>query len=464
MQSLPSDVILQITSFLSLADVVSLSLVSKSYYALAAEHSFWLQPLRAARLKQPLACPALDDLSEHTPASLKQLALHALRLAHNWRQPTARVRGPVCSLPCGAHTRILCVLAGARAAVLYSTSEETAMCCDLSAGRASAPVFVGQIVDVAPPLEEPGGWTLAALLASQEIVVFTARVHPLSLQVVCTRALEPGYTHSNIFLPDAAVVGVVRAPAAGDGLQLHSYNMADPEITATVQTDCPAGGVVATAVGDDAVHLFVLQNVQAPVYACPRALLAYACPAPRADYTLRRSHVARIPRPPSDAASGSYAGENHRVLCGAAPISVAQRFTLVPIVDSWRFGPHSVALTFWPRPSQVNAALHPAHTVAVLGTLVRELVAAAPSGRAAVLVVAPLAEEEDDDEEDEDEDADAAPVLMLVQADADAEPVQLQVPAALDLLRICALALDDHIGCVFVVTDDDECMHCIPYA
>jgi hypothetical protein len=141
--------------------------VSRLFYALSQEHSFWLDALRAFRLYQPLACPSADDLAKHTADSLKQLALHSLRLARNWREPVPQITGPVRKFQCGVHNSILYCLPGTDAIVLHSLAQGTIMCSDVNTGSSSAPVYVGRITDISSPLEEPGRWTVAALIDSE---------------------------------------------------------------------------------------------------------------------------------------------------------------------------------------------------------------------------------------------------------------------------------------------------------
>ncbi|KAJ6590043.1 hypothetical protein DFH09DRAFT_1359065 [Mycena vulgaris] len=165
---LPPDILLQISALLSLHDIVSLSMVSKVFYALSQEASYWLDPLRTTRISKPLACPSADELATHTTESLKWLALHSIRLARNWSAPSPQIVGDVRTFTCGVHNSILYCLPGTHAIVLHSLAQGTAICCDVDTGLSSPPVFVGRIIGMSSPLEEPGSWTVAAMFGDAD--------------------------------------------------------------------------------------------------------------------------------------------------------------------------------------------------------------------------------------------------------------------------------------------------------
>jgi hypothetical protein len=264
------------------------------------------------------------------------------------------------------------------------------------------------------------------------------------------------------------------------------------------------------------VYFIVLQSKDAFVYACPPRLLAYAEPSPETDYSIQRSHVARIPRPPDPSDSDStslpqpppltrvdYCVLSTEPNHGRNTISVANIMRTAP---DGRQIPHSLEITFWPRPVRPartafksdeeyeraeGKLMLPAQTVTIPGSLTNqpgnawELLVIANSGLAVVLVVDPPPDPDAPPPADGfggelDEEAALlalerrpAPKLVMARYDpvrASVSMHELQIPAGtgegdlrLDTRGICALAFDDHRGFVIVVTVH-RVLHYIPYA
>ncbi|KAJ7198582.1 hypothetical protein GGX14DRAFT_666119, partial [Mycena pura] len=164
LDTVPADILLQVVASLGLRDAISLSMVNRSLHALSKEHSYWLGPLRLTRLSQPLPCATVDDIAGRSAESLKQLALHAVRLKRNWRDPFPKITGPITTFRCGLHNSILYCLPGTDAIVLYSLEEGTIICADMKTGQSSTPMYVGRIIDMSSPMEEPTSFTVAALI------------------------------------------------------------------------------------------------------------------------------------------------------------------------------------------------------------------------------------------------------------------------------------------------------------
>ncbi|KAJ6631444.1 hypothetical protein B0H10DRAFT_494373 [Mycena sp. CBHHK59/15] len=172
---------------------------NKSLQALSQEHGFWLDPLRATWPSQPLPCPSAEDLTVRTADSLKQLALHTLRLTRNWREAFPRVVGPTWIHKCGQHNDILYCVPGTDLIVMYSLREGTAICCDVITGFASYPVYIGRIVDTSSPIEEQGSFTVALLVGLRDNTInyIEDRIPP-HLVDYCSRA-SVGYNIQLLF-------------------------------------------------------------------------------------------------------------------------------------------------------------------------------------------------------------------------------------------------------------------------
>ncbi|KAJ6537746.1 hypothetical protein B0H19DRAFT_1270159 [Mycena capillaripes] len=465
LNTLPADILLQIVASLNLRDAVSLSMASKTLSLLSHEHSYWLKPLLST---SPLPCSPTADLAARPALALKQLVLHALRLQRNWSKPRPQVAGPMRTFQCGAHISILHCVPGTDTLVLYAPT-------------------LGTIIG---PLEESGGCTLAMLVDDDgvmRIVVLRVTVDPVGMVRVFSHELEHGYTNSCVFLT-TVVVGVVRALRGGTVVEVQSFNLADPALSTLIVTDRPysPANVIGCAVIGSTVFLITLQFPDAFVYACPPRLLPVA-PAPDyTDYTLRRSHVARLPWPELRLARPSLPRIDHAVFStepqhGHATVSVAHVMHGVN-------GGHvscAVEVTFWTRPpgrmaeftSNVGAAsavnrkgnegqrafeaearlLRPAHTLAIPGPMYGNLLAVASSGLAVVCAVNPApataAADDDagegsdnpgggdnihsvegvDDDEDEHDDGNLqTPKLMLARYDPALDAVslhELRLPA-----------------------------------
>ncbi|KAJ7072797.1 hypothetical protein C8F01DRAFT_1105262 [Mycena amicta] len=256
--ALPTDILLQIVSYSETADVLALSMVTKSFHALSAD--------------------------EH---KLLNFVLHSRRLARNWSLPRPSVAGPITSLHIGVHNSILYCLPGTSAVVMYSLEEETAICLNTQTGESSPPTMLGRVHDMSSPIEELEGYTVAVLVDNQRILVLKASCSPVpSTEITYKCSLDTGYQHTAIFMNSFAV-GVVRADLNGNsGIELQTFSLRD----STLSTVIPSSRTLGSAVVNDTVFLVALQHSQAAVYACPRRFMA-GCPSSSPP----RSHVGHIP-------------------------------------------------------------------------------------------------------------------------------------------------------------------------
>ncbi|KAJ7725630.1 hypothetical protein DFH07DRAFT_250805 [Mycena maculata] len=508
--ALSPDILLQIVASLTLGDVVSLSMVNKSFNELSQEPSYWLTPLRVTQLYQPLPCPRLEDLSIHPTEDLKRMALHTLRLTRNWSDPFPQVVGAVRSFKSEVHNNILfCLPGNADTIVLYSVEDFTIICRDLKTGFSSAPMFLGPIYDMSSPMQEPDGFTVAALVHLQIIVLTVSTKPVVSTRIILRCELSPSYSYSGVFMT-SAIAGVARSAAGGGGVEIQTFNFRDPTISTTIVTDRPRSRVLGSSVIGDTVYFIVPLpgDPQAFVYAVPQRLMAHSSPGPDTDYSLQRSHIARIPRPPDDPA-GALGTRAYCVLStepnyGWNTISVANAYVRADDTVAC-----ALQITFWPRPDpaprvafnseeeyerEKGRLMLPAQTVSIPGSLSSrtgtawELLVISNSGLAVVLVVDPPPPVTGPDEGDNDGDDGAAgaegdtaeeedvpppppPKLMLVRYDPVLNSTslhELQIPPLaeddeqVNTQGICGLALDDHLGFVIVVTVHN--LHYIPYA
>ncbi|KAJ6631445.1 hypothetical protein B0H10DRAFT_494361 [Mycena sp. CBHHK59/15] len=238
------------------------------------------------------------------------------------------------------------------------------------------------------------------------------------------------------------------------------------------------------------------------VYAFPQRILPCSSETQaEKDYTVRRSHIARLPPLALDPEVTNrvsrlpYCVLSSEPYRGRSTISVAR--TRIGNINDSR--PYSVEITFWPRPSPGSRSsfasdteyeeaeskkLLPACTIAIPGSIrsrpgVWELIVMANSGLAVIMVVDPPYElppiiiEDDTEGTEPTEEAPPPPPpqLMLVRFDpllGSATLHELVLEGAtgedtIDVKNICGVAIDDHRGVAIVVTDD-QVLHYIPYA
>jgi hypothetical protein len=215
--------------------------VGKIFYALSQEHSFWLEPLRTARISQSIPCATMDDLTARATEDLKQLALHTVRLDRNWSSPLPQIAGPIKKFRCDRHNSILNNLPGTDLIVLYSMHQGTIICVDGKTDASSEPMFVGRIIDMTSSSEDLTGFTLAALVDDEArsmhtIIVLRATIHPAAAtSVVFQRDLDPHYIYSGIFMT-SSVVGVVRT-LRDASIEAQSFNLLNPKLSTIIVTD-----------------------------------------------------------------------------------------------------------------------------------------------------------------------------------------------------------------------------------
>ncbi|KAJ7188817.1 hypothetical protein C8R46DRAFT_1055849 [Mycena filopes] len=90
---LPSDVVFYILSKMRLEDAWSLTAVSRTFQELTTDRGFWLTALRRNPAMRSVSNPlTLRDLDLQT---LKQLALHSIKLDRNWSLPHPKIVGEV---------------------------------------------------------------------------------------------------------------------------------------------------------------------------------------------------------------------------------------------------------------------------------------------------------------------------------------------------------------------------------
>ncbi|KAF7289273.1 hypothetical protein MIND_01388900 [Mycena indigotica] len=132
LESIPTDIALEITRHLGLRDAVSMTMTCTPLRSLTCQRNFWILILSAARILAPLDCPPLSDLATFTLAELKSLALSKLKLEANWstEQPQLSLTRPLKTGDLLESSRILCGVQGTDILLLYGMFSDILYCWD----------------------------------------------------------------------------------------------------------------------------------------------------------------------------------------------------------------------------------------------------------------------------------------------------------------------------------------------
>ncbi|KAF8150472.1 hypothetical protein K438DRAFT_1865460 [Mycena galopus ATCC 62051] len=132
---LPADVLFYLLSKMQLQDAWALAAVSRTFQALSTDRSFWLAALKSSLSLKSASNPL--SLHELDPEDLKQLALHSMKLDHNWSLPHPRIMGEVRKTQLGdrsaLETNLLFKFPGSEVFVFYS--RKLLKCLDHSTGQ-----------------------------------------------------------------------------------------------------------------------------------------------------------------------------------------------------------------------------------------------------------------------------------------------------------------------------------------
>ncbi|KAF7362366.1 F-box domain-containing protein [Mycena venus] len=120
---LPVDVLFYVVSKMQIQDTWSLTAVSHTFRELSTDRSFWLTALKTHPSIQSVSNPSsIHDLDLQ---DLKQLALHSLKLDHNWALPCPRIIGEVRKRQLGdrsaLETNNLCQFPGSELFIFHSS-------------------------------------------------------------------------------------------------------------------------------------------------------------------------------------------------------------------------------------------------------------------------------------------------------------------------------------------------------
>ncbi|PPQ63047.1 hypothetical protein CVT24_005993 [Panaeolus cyanescens] len=486
--SLAPDILLYISQFCELADLFSLSACCTLLWTLAQHKSYWLAPLIAARMRDPIACTLHDNLRQRSVARLKDIARHTLRLRKNWASPSPRIYGPVKHTEIGRSTDFIFQVPGTYYYVLHCRRTGELIAFDSShgpSGKTTSKVHLARLIaDVSPGYNEEGKFSMGLLAAD------SWDSHQYQLAIVSLMYDDDGITGMSLSyqrpLPTGVfdfwavflsgeIIGVLQTQFFGGQrtLRLLAYNLKkgndDPGVTIdsdiSVQ-DLAFHGHSGTWVTDNEVYLLMeyISTKMSVLYRFPKSQL------PNDDNPDCPSH-------------SSFSGSKNTIGTWNLPAATyfeakgaltADPYYWMPCVSLIYVGdPEAMKIIFWSisdtndqsqagtSNSTPTSTLIPYNTTTP-GALPRDngswqLSLIPHSGRYILLVL----------QQTDPEDASSHVFrLTLVGCDKNTGTCashDLQVPDNVDLSAVSGLSMDDHTGIISLITNDGK-LHIFTYA
>ncbi|KAF9486031.1 hypothetical protein BDN70DRAFT_822871 [Pholiota conissans] len=226
--SLPDDILLSISSFLSLADVLTFPLVCHAFNSVAQNRVLWIILLNAESLVRPIACPAFTDLSTLALEDLRRIACHTIRLQHNWttgRFDPLPIAGPIKTVILNVPRQeedleqnvglldLIFQVPGTEYYVFHSRDTGQLLVWDVGLGRQVAPgIFVAKrIVDVSAGRQTQGLFWMGLLVSEHSAIPsdkmmivrldYDAPTGP-DLKITFEYTFAPNLTHWAIFMTE----------------------------------------------------------------------------------------------------------------------------------------------------------------------------------------------------------------------------------------------------------------------
>ncbi|KAF8073379.1 hypothetical protein FPV67DRAFT_1477570 [Lyophyllum atratum] len=474
------DVLIEICTYLELADVLSFLSVCSSFRELGASKYLWIDVLKRTQTRRSLACPVGTDFSQIDIDGLRRIAHLTYQVERNWRQHAPRVARAIKStsyMPLPEANRavpasILAVIPGTSLTVLYA--EEVAnteedlnqiILCDSEGVISPCCAPVGRIRHHAH-YDETGRHLLAVTADSHSglmVLIFSIEYGPgkiPSIQKIFQTRLallrQPG--PRGLFLCKD-VVGMVTCPKDISSPPIRAINFAKNlwvNISTTPHAEfintaayicCSVVDGTPFIVGEDD------QNKAFRVYRCPLDALpwdegSYWEDGPSIDVEGGVVLAAVIATPEDD--------EWHAPEAKWSPLGFHALY-LQQVVQREDWDTHSTYMQacFWSSDkTQPHAAqAGPSHTVATPGIYGKlgsyhgsdgspPLLGSSPSGSYSTLVI------------DRFEDlVDQAKSLHLIIYDSKAPHIQmrpLDLPFYIDLEQIYSVAIDERYGVIYL--------------
>ncbi|KAJ7104572.1 hypothetical protein C8R43DRAFT_1047277 [Mycena crocata] len=295
--NVPSDIVFQVISGMRLQDAWTLTAVSRRFYDLGADRSYWIIALKASPSIQSVSNPlTLDDLNAMDLTALKELVQHSMKLdrnaeklENNWSLPKPEIIGEVRRFSLGIQsileTNHLFQFPGSELFVFYSS--KLLKCFNFGTGEYTTVLDLGAYVrcvayDFLPDKSVVLGVALqgGSKFNIPTLLFVQVRLDRNRSRITATVLLQPtlaiGSDCQKPFV-SSRIVGAVQT--RGGATEILAYDLISGGCT-TIETDIPTNQYTISRRLDfsfyqDSLYLLADDGPRALVYCCPRTSLPY---------------------------------------------------------------------------------------------------------------------------------------------------------------------------------------------
>ncbi|KAJ7747721.1 hypothetical protein B0H16DRAFT_1554317 [Mycena metata] len=283
---LPVDIIYHVLSKMRLEDAWSFTATSRTFHELTADRGFWLNALKSnpgmLSASNPLTLQHLDL------QTLKQLALHSIKLDCNWSLPRPRIIGEVRRYDIGdrsiLETNHLFRFPGSELFIFHSSKQ--LKCFNFGTGQITTILDLDAYVRCASYDFLPDKSVVLGLASRGGsnfkfpiLHYIKIELHASQSQVAATILLQPTLARdSDCQKPfvSSRIVGAVQT--RGGGTEILTYDLLSGG-SATIVTDIPNNYAISRRLDfsfyQDNLYLLADDGPKALVYCCPRQFLPY---------------------------------------------------------------------------------------------------------------------------------------------------------------------------------------------
>ncbi|KAF8891844.1 hypothetical protein BD779DRAFT_1468752 [Infundibulicybe gibba] len=284
----PADVLLQLVSYFDVQDAVSWSMVCTTLHALRRTPSFWLSTLKATLGTRPLACPTHENLVSHNLQTLRDIAMHTMRVQRSWGSPRPQcIESGFASIDLGAEHLLFCI-PGTRFYVAHSKNRREITCWHYEKREVLSLLPCGRMIrDISQTQAEGPGKFSVALLTTGLVEDGGYGIRVLCVDYTPTHAtlhytfehqLPDDFSYQGLFMT-SETVGVIQ-PTTGRIFALNRTSHA----STIVETDLAGseGYSLYPKAATNRGRVFILNenNKRSHLFTCPTDLLLEECLVP----------------------------------------------------------------------------------------------------------------------------------------------------------------------------------------
>ncbi|KAJ7017573.1 hypothetical protein C8F04DRAFT_1155424 [Mycena alexandri] len=283
---LPADIIFYVLSKMRLEDAWSFTATSRTFRELTADRGFWLNALKSNPAMRSASNPLI--LQQLDLQTLKQLALHSIKLDCNWSLPRPRVIGEVRRWDLGdrsiLETNHLFRFPGSELFIFHSSKH--LKCFNFGTGQFTTILDLDAYVRCASYDFLPDKSVILGLaeLGGSDFKVPILQYIKIELsasqsQVAATILLQPTLARDSDCLKpfvSSRIVGAVQT--RGGGTEILAYDLLSGG-SATIVTDIPNNYAISRRLDfsfyKESLYILADDGPKALVYCCPRQSLPY---------------------------------------------------------------------------------------------------------------------------------------------------------------------------------------------